>query len=998
MEFQKDQELLEADKVLKSYGRFIRSFNHILLEDPDERMAISEKVLHLSINGDKNENIDSIDLLQGSENTVLTKILIVLLHLRHETTKLYKASKEIVQNLMLTQNEIDQNDKETDDSSSMSDEERLQKNVEIFSFALEDLLNMKFLIQNIIFVIINLINQLSAMFSSEKSFFCVSQTSFFPSALDDIAKLLQSLMIFDDIIRNSDFRNYLEIYGEIVQTNTQQNVESEMFKSLLSTLHELHMVLDGGSILHLCLDNLSVAKIKIGPKSVKKFESFFLTYLKNLSNSLNSFDGSSENLEDVHPVMKINVMTILYQALFQSSDMKNVLRITMDINSKFPAIVSGGIVCNHIWNGNEVLQEFIPSFQKNISDVTKQQEQYLTTKINHLEESAINWASLTSQWILQIHKESKIDSDRINDRSLKLRSEIFYQGYILASQMQQTTQTIILTHVKLGKVMSMNLLFTIFKLYGYINAIKKTIRNSSEFTVGTVVFVLQYLQFHTLKIIGSCLEKVMVESSKEKKFDLISSLRLIKKLLYGTVSIDRINLIYYILDLTEPAKCFGTETFQRLRKLLEHMSLVCQLHVNLEACCESSFLFWQQSLLIAYMKSMLDCPLDLQNMFTLFQASIDSFEVNSENFEAIEEFKSMLERKLQHSVVGKLCNSIEINLRLDHHSHIQVEKFNPFNSSNNVVIADYRAFLKSNPFILNNHVLSLQENIEHYLSKTFYDLTTVSFGEKDWKTYEEIKLLADWKYSVTVVDDHLSTQTLDHGVDAIEIMKNIHIFVTKYNYNLNNQIFVEVSNNSQHLNTISIKNIANSLKTHGNGIINTAVNYVYQFLRKKFTTFSQFLYDEKVKSRLIKEVKHFKDCAGEPYNFDRAMQLNREMKKLGTNNKGENCFDLFRKLISHIGNSLGYIRMLRSSMNHVSSQACVHLPSLDEELEFLKEHQSDNVKDTYQGSLNNLQKEIIYLSSNYDDGESFFRVCNELRNVLNYFKLIFLYVIFTDFD
>lgn len=972
MEFQKDQELLEADKLLKSYGKFIRNFNRIIFEDStteqDVEIGNSEKVLHLSIDGDKNENIDSIDLLQSSENTVLSKVLMVLLHLRHETTKLHKASEEIIQNLMVTQFEIDRNDKEND--SSMSDEERLQKNVEIFSFALEDLLNMKLLIQNMIFVIINLINQLSALFSSEKSFFCASQTSYFPSALDDIAKLLQSLMIFEDIIRNSDFINYLEIYGEML-TNAQQNIESEMFKSLLSTLHELHLLLDGSSILHLCLDNLTVAKNKMGPKSLRKFENFYLAYMKNLTNSLNAFDGSSEKPEDVHPVMKINIMTILYQAIFENSDIKNVLRNTMEVNSKFPAIV----VCNHVWNGSEILQEFIPAMQKSV-DIPKQQQQFLTAKINHLEkESAINWASLTSQWILQIHKESKLDNDRINDRSLKLRSEIWYRGFILAAQMSQTIQTIILTHVKLGKVMSMNLLLTIFKLFGYISAIRNTIGNSSDFNVTTVVFVLQYLQFHTLKIVGTCLEKTMIESSKDKKFDLISSLRLIEKLLYGTVSVDRINLIYYILDLTEPAKCFGTETFQRLRKYLNHMSLICQLNGNLNICCESSFLFWQKSLLVAYMKSMLDCSLDLQNMFTIFK-TIDSFKVSAENSEAMKEFGSTIEKKLQHSVIGKLCNSIEINLRLDHHSHIQVEKFNPFNNFNNVVIEDYRTFLKTNPFILNNHVLSLQENIEHYLSKTVYDLTTVSFGEKDWKTYEEIKLLADWKYSVKIVDDHLSTQTLDHGVDVIEIMKNIHIFVTKYNYNLNNQIFVEVSNSSQHLNTISIKNIANSLKTHGNGIINTAVNYVYQFLRKKFTTFSQFLFDEKVKSRLIKEIKHFKDCAGEPYNFDRAMQLNREMKKLGTNNKGENCFDLFRKLISHIGNSLGYIRMLRSGMNHVSSQACVHLPSLEDELEVLKEHQRNNMKDTYQGSLDNLQHEITYLNSNYDDGELFFRVCN----------------------
>ena len=66
------------------------------------------------------------------------------------------------------------------------------------------------------------------------------------------------------------------------------------------------------------------------------------------------------------------------------------------------------------------------------------------------------------------------------------------------------------------------------------------------------------------------------------------------------------------------------------------------------------------------------------------------------------------------------------------------------------------------------------------------------------------------------------------------------------------QIFVELASNNKHLNTINIRHIANSIRTHGSGIMNTTVNFTYQFLRKKFFIFSQFLYDEHIKARLIK--------------------------------------------------------------------------------------------------------------------------------------------------
>ena len=61
------------------------------------------------------------------------------------------------------------------------------------------------------------------------------------------------------------------------------------------------------------------------------------------------------------------------------------------------------------------------------------------------------------------------------------------------------------------------------------------------------------------------------------------------------------------------------------------------------------------------------------------------------------------------------------------------------------------------------------------------------------------------------------------GLDVLEIMRNIHVFVSKFLYNLNNQIFVERSSNNKHLNTINIRHIANSIRTHGTGIMNTTV-------------------------------------------------------------------------------------------------------------------------------------------------------------------------------
>eukprot|EP00466_Bigelowiella_natans_P011650 jgi/Bigna1/79808/fgenesh1_pg.65_\ len=90
------------------------------------------------------------------------------------------------------------------------------------------------------------------------------------------------------------------------------------------------------------------------------------------------------------------------------------------------------------------------------------------------------------------------------------------------------------------------------------------------------------------------------------------------------------------------------------------------------------------------------------------------------------------------------------------------------------------------------------------------------------------------------------------GLDILEIMRNIHIFVGRYNYNMNTQMFVEQATDQKHLNTISIQHIADSIRTHGTGIMNTAINFTYHFMGRKLDTFSEFLFDDHIKSRLIK--------------------------------------------------------------------------------------------------------------------------------------------------
>ena len=61
--------------------------------------------------------------------------------------------------------------------------------------------------------------------------------------------------------------------------------------------------------------------------------------------------------------------------------------------------------------------------------------------------------------------------------------------------------------------------------------------------------------------------------------------------------------------------------------------------------------------------------------------------------------------------------------------------------------------------------------MEHYLNKTFYNLTTVALH--DWKTYGEMKNMAEQKYGLTLIDSHLPSQTLEQVSSKLQYMPSL---------------------------------------------------------------------------------------------------------------------------------------------------------------------------------------------------------------------------------
>jgi len=453
--------------------------------------------------------------------------------------------------------------------------------------------------------------------------------------------------------------------------------------------------------------------------------------------------------------------------------------------------------------------------------------------------------------------------------------------------------------------------------------------------------------------------KGRLESGKkysEAKLDALAAVNLAIQMLNGCATMERRMVLKVCLHFIMQQDYAREEELDAIIQLLIKLEAIADLAIDLRMATDCSFLFWHRSLIPQYFKDIYQFPQQAQKLQYMFLAFRDIERVFSKVVhEDPSSFSNVYQVELysafkQH-ILDPLCRDIETDLRFHIHAHLAVSERNPWKTG----VKDLIRFLRLKPLHFFERTIDIQAYVTHYLDVTFYNLTTVSLN--DWKTYGEMRNLAEEKFGLRLTEVHLPGQTLEQGIDALQIMRNIHIFAVRYNYNLNNQVFVEKSSDSKTLNTIGINHIANSIRTHGIGIMNTTVNFIYQFLKQKFVIFSQFLYDDHIKSRLYRDIRFFKENREQlqnRYPMERAQQFNKEIRKLGLTEQKQSFLDQFRMLITEIGtyvltlsinrismanafslgNAMGYIRMIRSGGFSYIASAIKFVPDLSDIVQF----------------------------------------------------------------
>lgn len=689
-----------------------------------------------------------------------------------------------------------------------------------------------------------------------------------------------------------------------------------------------------------------------------------VSYLKNIA--LDIENKSNDGTELNKNLIRANVGVVVVMKLFGTCDKKLIKRI-QEANKKFYAVTLKG---NIIWVPSKFLSDFLP---KEASNTVSSQvgEKLLISRTQKLAQTVNSLVHKAMTWCIEMQNILAKTSLQVADIGKK--QSLLIDLVTLLSQIKETISFVMNMHASLIKPMNRHTVQLICRLIEVQKSLQTTFYILGPVIVQSQGQVLQYLSYYILVMLEAA-RKSLTQKDKgysKERLDALSLIGLSMRLLNGPASADRRLIVRCALACaSQLTDTFREEDVVKLRLLLDNYDTVAELDDNITEVCDYSMLLHHQNIIPAYFSSVTDSNLNISHivhLFAAFNSTINEQEGGDLKEKRIQQLKEMLIK----TVLEPACHEIETSLRLHVHAHLKLDSTNPFN----VGTKDGGRIVRCLPLPLTDSMIYAKRFIEHYLDDMFYNLTTVALH--DWKTYRMMHALAHYKLNLDTVHNHLPTQTLEQGLDALEIMRNIHVFVSKYLYNLNTQTFIEHTSSNKHLNTIGIRHIANSIRTHGTGIMSTTVNFVYQFLRVKLHTFSQFLFDEQIKSRLMRDIRFIKaqrENGATPYTYERAEKFQKEIRKLGMTPDGLSYLDQFRQLITQIGNALGYVRLIRSGGLHASSNAISFLPDINSSVSFVSFCKNLNYSPTTQAAAKRLEDDITNLVRNFTEGIQYFKL------------------------
>ncbi|KNC56420.1 WASH complex subunit 7 [Thecamonas trahens ATCC 50062] len=898
--------------------------------------------------------------LAGTENKVLNKIVATLGALQSEAALLESEAATQVFAPLAMHGEALTGDEDADDGETQVAMGRL----------LPLLQSVCVFVRRAYDVVRNLVHQLASLYSPAQTFFVVRDIHLRP-AFEAIGTVLRVLITLEEIIKqNARLKDGWVLYRRMVNNmrndpETYDTDEDEL-RLLNRTLGDIDTTLFDDMVYQNCVEQVfdyeDIVNVTTNPTFKAEFGYTLNTWYQDVASRLGS---PSETTERGQYVALCGLFG-LYFTLYQETRLGSLFKSLWEAYTVVPLIHLYG---NVVWVPTDFLALTVPELMGAVAksgDVNAARGAYLSRLASELPSLAREFHEQVSGW--QVRMESDLDARASLSALLNSRIQLFTQGIVLAYNIGHMYKTAMGLHTLLRKPLTPSRIMALCQMLELLKAIEHTYYRRSPLIADNLGAMVQQMTLAlqaSLAPIKSSLEQA--RRVDNTVLDALGGVNLALAMLDGPASEARRMLLHLGLAVANSKSVIPPDAARELSAQLRRLDMLCSLQRNLYLATETSFVYWSRVILPTYLKDAYTSPATVHKLPYMFAALQDAAALLAK----VEDFNENV--SLASFVDEPLARDVEVELRLASHSELLVVKKTPFEGTR-----DFAPYFALKPMVLFDRVYDVKDEVTHYLNVMFYDLTAVAL--QDWKVYEEMRNLAAAKWGLECTPSHLRGHNQQKMLDVLVIMRNIGAFVARYNYNLNNQFFIERSAASKALNAIDISHIAASIRTHGAGVMNTAVNYVFGFLKDQFTTFKHFLFDDTIRSRLMKDISFYKknaEALGNVYPYERALQFHRDIRNLGTQG-GLSYLDQFRILITHIGNAMGYIRMIRSGGLHATASEIKFVPDIVDMLAFQDMVVEDGLSAQSRDAARLLDSHLSSLAENFAEGSDYFKILVDL--------------------
>jgi WASH complex subunit 7 len=369
-------------------------------------------------------------------------------------------------------------------------------------------------------------------------------------------------------------------------------------------------------------------------------------------------------------------------------------------------------------------------------------------------------------------------------KAIDLRGSIILKGLNLASRASYLAKYSLVMHAELQVPMTKSILLDIAALVEILKGIEYTFRRKQSEIAEAKEHMLTQLASACVELLKPIRSKL--ESSRKldsSRLDMLTSLLILQTALSTSESFtySRQVVIEITTVMITHSSHFNDAETSKLKAFIKRLCYLANLQSNLFDACNTQFLYHHRETLFPIaVTSLYQNPITLNvNRFQyLLTAYADGVKicgkVTHDNPEVyIDKYKLYITELIKEEIIKPVCRDIETDLRLHIHTkHLtHMQSTNPKDNNERPL----KPFLNLAPLHVLGVIINVRDEICSYLDRTFYNLTTVALH--DWRTYSDMRSLAREKYGIELLDNYLPMGSLDQGLDVLQIMRNIHVFV-----------------------------------------------------------------------------------------------------------------------------------------------------------------------------------------------------------------------------